>query len=83
MVNTPRLSAQTGTTGKRSKSLVRKDVRGNGSFTKRAVKKEEESGDGHTESASSPETLQKYTQNKKQVKKVIVLCTLCVFMIFR
>ncbi|KAG2332914.1 hypothetical protein Bca52824_004094 [Brassica carinata] len=38
--------AQTGTTGKRSKSLVRKDVRGNGSFTKRAVKKEEESGDG-------------------------------------
>ncbi|KAL0785447.1 hypothetical protein YC2023_035843 [Brassica napus] len=66
VVNTPRLSAQTGTTGKRSKSLVRKDVRGNGSFTKRAVKKEEESGDGHTESASSPETLQKYTQNKKQ-----------------
>ncbi|KAF2578966.1 hypothetical protein F2Q68_00001211 [Brassica cretica] len=27
VVNTPRLSAQTGTTGKRSKSLVRKDVR--------------------------------------------------------
>ncbi|KAF2565417.1 hypothetical protein F2Q68_00027726 [Brassica cretica] len=63
VVNTPRLSAQTGTTGKRTtKSLMRKDARGSGSFTKRAVKKEED----HTESASSPETLKKFTQKKRQ-----------------
>ncbi|CAH8282448.1 unnamed protein product [Eruca vesicaria subsp. sativa] len=70
VVNTPRVSAQTGTTGKRTKSLMRKDVRGSGSFTKRTVKKEEEdSGDYHTESASSPETLKNFTQKKRQVKK--------------
>ncbi|KAL0710484.1 hypothetical protein Bca4012_017462 [Brassica carinata] len=57
VVSTPRVvSAQTGTTGKRSKS-------------KRTVKKEEEFGDDHTESASSPETLQNFTQNKRQLKK--------------
>ncbi|KAF8047607.1 hypothetical protein N665_2930s0001 [Sinapis alba] len=69
VVSTPRVSAQTGTTGKRSKSLMRKDVCGNGSFAKRTVKKEEEFGDDHTESASSPETLQIFTQNKRQLKK--------------
>ncbi|KAF8086523.1 hypothetical protein N665_0622s0016 [Sinapis alba] len=66
VVSTPRVSAQT---GKRTKSLMRRDVRGSGSFTKRTVKKEEEFGDDHTESGSSPETLQKFTQNKRQVKK--------------
>ncbi|XP_010414246.1 PREDICTED: E3 ubiquitin protein ligase DRIP2-like isoform X3 [Camelina sativa] len=69
VVNTPRVSAQAGTTGKRTKTATRKDVRGSGSFTKRAVKKEEEFGDDNTESASSPETLKKFTQNKRQVKK--------------
>ncbi|KAJ0261890.1 hypothetical protein HA466_0049180 [Hirschfeldia incana] len=69
VVNTPRVVSATGTTGKRSKSLVRKDVRGSGSYTKRAVKKEEDFGDDHTESASSPETLQNFTQNKRQLKK--------------
>ncbi|KAJ0260014.1 E3 ubiquitin protein ligase DRIP2 [Hirschfeldia incana] len=74
VVDTPRVvPAQTGTTtGKRTKSLMRKDVRrgSGGSFTKRAVKKEEESGDDHhTESASSPETLKKFTQKKRQAKK--------------
>lgn len=71
VVDTPRVSAQTGTTGKRTKSLMRKDVRGSGSFTKRTVKKEEEIGDDHTESGSSPETLKDFTQSKRQVKKVI------------
>ncbi|CAH2060007.1 unnamed protein product [Thlaspi arvense] len=66
VVSTPRVSGQTGTTGKRTKSVMRKDVRGSGTFTKRTVKKEEEFGDDHTESASSPETLQKFTQNKRQ-----------------
>ncbi|CAN7010849.1 unnamed protein product [Brassica oleracea var. botrytis] len=69
VVSTPRVSAQTGTTGKRTKSLMRKDVRGSGSFTKRTVKKEEEFGDDHTESGSSPETLKDLTQSKRQVKK--------------
>lgn len=71
VVSTPRVSAQAATTGKRTKAVTRKHVRGSGSFTKRNVKKEEELGDDHTESASSPETLQKFTQNKRQVKKVI------------
>ncbi|CAH8385780.1 unnamed protein product [Eruca vesicaria subsp. sativa] len=66
VVSTPRVSAQSGTTGKRTKSLMRKDVRGSGSFTKRSVKKEEEFGDDHTESESSPETLKDFTQNKRQ-----------------
>ncbi|KAF3581353.1 hypothetical protein DY000_02030075, partial [Brassica cretica] len=66
VVSTPRVSAQTGTTGKRTKSLMRKDVRGSGSFTKRTVKKEEEFGDDHTESGSSPETLKDFTQSKRQ-----------------
>ncbi|KAL0740769.1 hypothetical protein Bca4012_082282 [Brassica carinata] len=71
VVNTPRVvSAQTGTTGKRTKSLMRKDARrGSGSFTKRTVKKEEEPGGDHTESTSSPETLTNFTQKKRQVKK--------------
>ncbi|KAL1187995.1 E3 ubiquitin protein ligase DRIP2 [Cardamine amara subsp. amara] len=67
VVSTPRVSAQAGTTGKRTKSATRKDVRG--TFPKRTVKKEEEFGDDRTESASSPETLKKFTQNKRQVKK--------------
>ncbi|CAH8264259.1 unnamed protein product [Arabidopsis lyrata] len=69
VVSTPRVSAQAGTTGKRTKAATRKDVRGSGSFTKRTVKKEEEFGDDHIESASSPETVKKFTQNKRQVKK--------------
>lgn len=76
VVSTPRVSAQTGTTGKRTKA-----GRGNSSFTKRTVKKEEEFGDDHTESASSPETLKKFTQNKRQVKKVIPLFSF-VFLLF-
>lgn len=36
------------------------------------MKKEEEFGDDHTESGSSPETLKKFSQNKRQVKKVII-----------
>ncbi|KAJ4903285.1 E3 ubiquitin protein ligase DRIP2 [Raphanus sativus] len=69
VVNTPRVvSAQTGK--RTTKSLMRKDVRGSASFTKRSVKKEEESGDcHHTESASSPETLKNFTQKKRQLKK--------------
>ncbi|KFK23229.1 hypothetical protein AALP_AAs64694U000600 [Arabis alpina] len=66
VVNTPRVSAQAGTTGKRTKAVMRKDVRGSGSFIKRTVKKEAEFRDDHTESASSPETLKNFTQNKRQ-----------------
>lgn len=82
VVSTPRVAAQTGTTGKRTKSLMRKDVRGSGSFTKRTVKKEEEFGDDHTDSGSSPETLKNFTQNKRQEKKVITLSlALCLFIL--
>lgn len=79
VVNTPRVvSAQTGK--RTTKSLMRKDVRGSASFTKRSVKKEEESGDcHHTESASSPETLKNFTQKKRQLKKVIYSLSLSSF----
>ncbi|EOA40547.1 hypothetical protein CARUB_v10009276mg [Capsella rubella] len=65
VVTTPRVSAQTGTTGRRSKASTRKELR-NGSLAERSVKKEESSGD---ELTNSPDTLIKFTQKKRQLKK--------------
>ncbi|KFK42991.1 e3 ubiquitin protein ligase drip2-like [Arabis alpina] len=65
VVNTPKVSAQAGTTGRRTKAVTRKESRGNA----RNVKKEESSGDDPLESPSSPEILNKFTQNKRQAKK--------------
>lgn len=70
VVSTPRVSAQAGATGRRTKAATRKEFR-NGSFAERSVKKEESSGDELLESTSSPDTLNKFTQNKRQLKKVI------------
>ncbi|XP_010557169.1 PREDICTED: E3 ubiquitin protein ligase DRIP2 isoform X2 [Tarenaya hassleriana] len=66
VVSTPRVLAQAGTTGRRTKAVTRKDVRGSGSLAERTVKKEEDSEDDNTERRSSPETLDKFTQNKRQ-----------------
>ncbi|KAG7653329.1 Zinc finger RING-type [Arabidopsis suecica] len=68
VVSTPRLSAQAGTTGRRTKAATRKELR-NGSLAERRVKKEESSGDELLESTSSPDTLNKFTQNKRHLKK--------------
>lgn len=78
VVSIPKVSAQTGTTGKRSKAVTRKELRGNGSLAKKTVKKEESSGDDLPESTSSPDT-HKSTQNKRQVKKVITYFLVLVF----
>ncbi|XP_010522029.1 PREDICTED: E3 ubiquitin protein ligase DRIP2-like [Tarenaya hassleriana] len=76
VVSTPRVLAQTGSTGRRAKSFTRKDLRGSSSLADRIVKKEE---DDDPESTSSPETLNKFTLNKRQVKKVINADSLSLF----
>jgi E3 ubiquitin-protein ligase DRIP len=68
VVSTPMVSAQAGTTRRRTKAPTRKELR-NGSLAERTVKKEESSGDELLESTSSPDTLNKFTQNKRQSKK--------------
>lgn len=64
VVITPRVSAQTGMTGRRSKS-ARKPLRSSFSIEK-LVKKEEDSQEDRPESSSSPETLNKFTQTIRQ-----------------
>ncbi|XP_055832121.1 E3 ubiquitin protein ligase DRIP2-like isoform X2 [Solanum dulcamara] len=66
VVSTPRVSTQTGTTGRRSKSVARKALRGSTFSVEKPVKKEESSGEDQLDSASSPETLNKLTQNIRQ-----------------
>ncbi|CAN4098155.1 unnamed protein product [Withania somnifera] len=66
VVSTPRVSAQTGTTGRRSKSVARKILRGSTFSVEKPVKEEESSGEDQLDSASSPETLIKFTQNIRQ-----------------
>ncbi|KAM3373736.1 E3 ubiquitin protein ligase DRIP2 isoform X1 [Capsicum galapagoense] len=66
VVSTPRVSTQTGTTGRRSKSVARKLLRGSTFSVEKPVKKDESSAEDQLHSASSPETLNKFTQNIKQ-----------------
>ena len=68
VVSTPRVSTQTGTTGRRSKSVARKALRGSTFSVEKPVRKEGSSGEDQLDSASSPETLNKFTQNIRQVK---------------
>lgn len=68
VVSTPRVSTQTGTTGRRSKSVARKALRGSTFSIEKPVQKEDSSGEDQLDSASSPETLNKFTQNIRQVK---------------
>ncbi|XP_059300868.1 E3 ubiquitin protein ligase DRIP2-like isoform X1 [Lycium ferocissimum] len=66
VVSTPRVSTQTGTTGRRSKSVARKALRGSTFPVEKPAKKEENSGEDQLDSSSSPETLNKFTQNIRQ-----------------
>lgn len=67
VVSTPRVSTQTGTTGRRSKSVARKALRGSTFSTEKAIKNEEDYGE-ESDSSSSPDTLTKSSQSKRQVK---------------
>lgn len=71
VVSTPRVSTQTGMTGRRSKSVARKTLRGSAFSIEKPVKKEEGSGEDQLDSSSSPETLNKFTQNIRLVSHVL------------
>ncbi|EOX94564.1 hypothetical protein QUC31_004589 [Theobroma cacao] len=68
VVNAPKVSTQTTMTGRRTKAVARKSgaLRGSSFSIEKPVKREEDSMEDHQESASSPETLNKFTQNKRQ-----------------
>ncbi|KAH1108229.1 hypothetical protein J1N35_011997 [Gossypium stocksii] len=68
VVNAPKVSTQTTMTGRRTKAVARKagSLRGSSFSVEKPVKRERDSVEDHKESASSPETLNKFTQNKRQ-----------------
>ncbi|KAL2540646.1 E3 ubiquitin protein ligase DRIP2 [Abeliophyllum distichum] len=66
VVGTPRVSIQSGMTGRRSKSVARKASRGSSFTIEKPFKKEEDSMEDHPDSSSSPETLNKFTQNSRK-----------------
>nr|GMD61014.1 E3 ubiquitin protein ligase DRIP2-like [Ipomoea batatas] len=66
VVSTPRVSAQSGMTGRRSKSIARKPLRGSTFSIEKLINKEEGSAEDQPENSTSPETLDKFTQNVRQ-----------------
>ncbi|XP_021773137.1 E3 ubiquitin protein ligase DRIP2-like isoform X2 [Chenopodium quinoa] len=68
VVSTPRVSMQAGVTGRRTRAGVRKGSapRGASPATEETPKKEEDSMEDCVDGSSSPETLNKIIQNKKQ-----------------
>ncbi|XVF80908.1 hypothetical protein PTKIN_Ptkin15bG0112800 [Pterospermum kingtungense] len=68
VVNAPKVSTQTTMTGRRTKVVGRKSgaLRGSSFSAEKPVKREEDSMEDLQESASSPEMLNKFTQNKRQ-----------------
>ena len=70
VVSTPRVSMQTGLTGRRTKAIARKSaLRGSSFSIVEPIKKEEDSVEDCPESSSSPESRNKVAQTKKQVKE--------------
>lgn len=65
VVSTPRVSTQSGMTGRRSKSMARKASRGSSFIVEKHFRKEEESSD-HPESSRSREMLTKFTQKARK-----------------
>ncbi|CAA3014209.1 E3 ubiquitin ligase DRIP2-like [Olea europaea subsp. europaea] len=65
VVSAPRASAQSGMTGKRSKSIAGKALRNSSFAKKKAFDKDEDSVEDHPESSKSPETLNKFSQNTR------------------
>lgn len=68
VVSTPRVSSQSGMTGRRSKSIARKPLRGPTFSVEKLINKEEGSAEDQPENSTSPETLDKFTQNVRQVE---------------
>ncbi|XP_073123545.1 uncharacterized protein [Henckelia pumila] len=68
VVSTPRVSARSGMTGRRSKSTARKASRRSSFTIEKPVKKDDDSTEDHPESSSSPETLNKLTQNTRYLQ---------------
>ncbi|XP_047966934.1 E3 ubiquitin protein ligase DRIP2-like [Salvia hispanica] len=66
VVSTPRVSTQSGMTGRRSKSITRKASRGSSFTIEKPIKKDDYTMDYHHESSSSPETLNRSTQNTRK-----------------
>ncbi|PSS19068.1 E3 ubiquitin protein like [Actinidia chinensis var. chinensis] len=68
VVSTPKVSMQTGLTGRRTKSFARKSAPGRGSsfFIEEPIKKEEVLTEEYPESSSPPQTLNKISQDKRQ-----------------
>ncbi|RAL43476.1 hypothetical protein DM860_012617 [Cuscuta australis] len=66
VVNTPRVSTQSGTTGRRSKSVARKSLRGSNFSIEKPIRKDEADTEDQPESSNSPETLNKFTRNARQ-----------------
>ncbi|KAL2556907.1 E3 ubiquitin protein ligase DRIP2 [Forsythia ovata] len=71
VVGTPRVSIQSGMTGRRSKSVARKASRGSSFTIEKPFKKEEDSMEDHPDSSSSPETLNKFTQNSRKTSTAV------------
>lgn len=70
VVNTPRVSSHTGLTGRRTKAVARRALRGPSFPLEDSIKKEEDTTEDYPESSSSRETLNKIVQNRRQVKKI-------------
>lgn len=66
VVNTPQVLSRTILTGRRTKAVARKALRGPSFAIEEPIKREEDTTDNHLESSSSHETLNKISQNKKQ-----------------
>ncbi|KAA8544904.1 hypothetical protein F0562_019701 [Nyssa sinensis] len=68
VVSTPKVPMQTGLTGRRTKSVARKAaaIRGSSFAIEEPIKKEEDPMEDCPESSSSPETLNKIVQHKRQ-----------------
>ncbi|EYU46501.1 hypothetical protein MIMGU_mgv1a006955mg [Erythranthe guttata] len=66
VVSTPRVSTQSGMTGRRSKFTARKASKGSSFTLEKPVKKEDMYMEDHPQRSSSPETLNKFPQTARQ-----------------
>ncbi|XXG43577.1 hypothetical protein AAC387_Pa01g3572 [Persea americana] len=65
VINTPRVSSQTGLTGRRTKTVARRSLRGPSFSLKKPIKKEDDTTEDHLDSSSSRETLNKIVQKRQ------------------
>lgn len=82
VVSTPRVSSQSGMTGRRSKSVARKALRGSSFTIEKPMKKEDDSMEDHPESSSSPETLNKFSQTTRQVWYTALAFAFCCVLVW-